>query len=160
MRTSIGWPGIAVFAFAYRLGGREHLSEERFFFPPKPPSLSKDFYSRYRVQHWLHQCGGAMPQPAQCAIAGIKVFGKRGARGEKNLSSERFSPRTVRRGERCNSRPPHAGPHLRERENKTRRIQGIEGIGCAAGGLERSSVFPKLETSLGYVVGHVLTTGK
>ncbi len=73
-------------------GGREHLSEERFFSPPKPPSLSKDFYSRYRVQHWLHHYCGAVPQPALCAIAGIKVFGKKGARGEKNLSLERCFP--------------------------------------------------------------------
>ncbi len=81
-----------MFAFAYRLGGEKNLSEERFFSPPKPPSLSKDFYSRYRAQRRLWHWTAALVQPMLDAIAGIKVFGKKGARGEKNLSSERFFP--------------------------------------------------------------------
>ncbi len=72
--------------------GREHLSEERFFSPPKPPSLSKDFYSRYRALRRLWHCAAIVVQPMLHAIAAIKVFGKRGARGEKNLSSERCFP--------------------------------------------------------------------
>ncbi len=37
----------------------------------------------------------------------------------KHLSEERFfsPPQTVRKGEHCNSRPPYAGPSLRERRH-------------------------------------------
>ncbi len=34
IRTGMGWPGIAMYVSAYRSRGK-HLSEERFFSPPK-----------------------------------------------------------------------------------------------------------------------------
>ncbi len=89
MWISIGCPGVALFVFANCLGGNTFLRKGSF---PLDLPFFKDFYCRYRVQHWLPQCGGGMSQPALCAIAAIKVFGKKGGLGgEKNLSSERCS---------------------------------------------------------------------
>ncbi len=88
-----GVSGIAMYVSAYRLGG-ENTFLRKGSSLPQAPSLSKDFYSRYRVQHWLHQCGGTVPQPALCAIAGIKVFGKRRGFGgrEEPFLRKVFSP--------------------------------------------------------------------